>query len=306
MTCPLCSQNAKAEPYVSYKDLVWMRCRGCGFGYLDPYIPEAEQAARSQEESPETTYANYIRSAHLFKEVAKEKARWISNYLSGLPDSDAHVLVEIGPGLGSVLKEVRATRPNQRMLAIENQDRFSSYLQDEGFLVLKDISLLKNHPMLAKKHVVVFMDNVLEHIPEPTQYLIQLSRFLEPNSFSLLIEVPNEEGLRLRAKVQDVIRGFPKPPTFPGHINLFTSKTLGLCARSAGIEARISSHPIRSVSQIQYLSQSSRVSALAKTAVLGLSVLPIDLLLGWAYWLRLEGVILHESSRNPLSASTNS
>lgn len=308
MTCPLCGQDTGAECYVSYKDLTWLKCGACGFGYLSPYIAEEEQAraqTTTREENPETTYAKYLQNASLFSEVATEKARWISAHIAGLPQTDmAPVIVEIGPGLGSVLKQIRTLRPNQNILAVESQDRFSSHLQGEGFLVLKNVSLLRNHPMLSKKHVVLFMDNVLEHIPRPAQYLNQLRTLLRPNSFSLLIEVPNESGLEVRAKIQDLLRGFPKPPTFPGHINLFTRKTLGLCAQSAGIMAHIRSHPIRSASQIQYLSQRLQVSALARAAVFGLKVLPVDLLLGWSYWLRLEG--FDAGSKKAFSASTNS
>jgi hypothetical protein len=38
----------------------------------------------------------------------------------------------------------------------------------------------------------------------------------------------------LRYRINDLARGFRKPPTFPGHINLFTARTLRKLFAAAG------------------------------------------------------------------------
>ncbi|MBX9767555.1 MAG: class I SAM-dependent methyltransferase [Bdellovibrionales bacterium] len=290
--CPLCGKKSPAPVLVSYKDLIWRKCAQCTFGFLFPYTSEEEQARNKSvsdaDQNPEATYANYLKSAHLFSAVAEEKALWIQTHLKKI--SGPSVVIEIGPGLGGVLKKLRIKLPNQALLAVESQTRFADHLQGEGFPVLRDIKLLEDHPLSQKKNVVVFMDNVLEHIPHPLLFLKELNTIIgqKNRTLSLLVEVPNEFGIAFKAKIQDVLRGFPKPPTFPGHINLFTEKTLKDCALGAGFQnPQISPEPIRNISQIQYLSQSQKVSTLAKAVVQGLNVVPVDRLLGLSYWLRL-------------------
>lgn len=304
--CPLCGRSNSAPELVSYKDLTWRKCEQCTFGFLFPYISEAEQAQNSstssQDQNPEATYANYLRSAQLFRAVAQEKAKWIQSHLSKF--SSNSVIIEIGPGLGSVLEILRKNLPQQALLAIESQPRFSAHLQRAGFEVLSDVQLLKNHPLSQKKDIIVFMDNVLEHISFPAQFLKELKHILNPpgnteRTLLMLIEVPNEFGIGFKAKLQDVIRGFPKPPTFPGHINLFTKQTLQDCASLAGFQnVKVSPQPIRNISQVQYLSQSTEVSGLAKTVVQGLNLFPADQFLGLSYWLRLTCDLKNQEARS--------
>jgi hypothetical protein len=320
LTCPLCGKSSPAPILVSYKDLVWRKCSQCSFGFLFPYVSEEAQALQKksspstlghEDNNPETTYANYLKSAHLFSEVAEEKSQWIQNYLRSLPDPSSAVVIEIGPGLGLVLKKLRERMPQQVLVAVESQPRFSEHLKESGFPVLEDVKLLGNHPLVDKKHVVVFMDNVLEHIAHPSEFLKELKFILlrddsqrphknsegpiKTSSLSLLVEVPNEFGIEAKGKLQDFIRGFRKPPTFPGHINLFTKQTLKQCVQAAGFtNFKISQQSIRSVSQVQYLSQSTKVSPLARAVVKGLNIIPADRILGLSYWLRVEAILKNQ------------
>jgi SAM-dependent methyltransferase len=79
------------------------------------------------------------------------------------------------------------------------------------------------------------IDNVLEHLPDPQGTLIGLRSRLRPNGF-VYIDVPNESFFSVRYRLNDLVRGFRKPPTAQGHVNLFTSRTLRRLIAAAGYD----------------------------------------------------------------------
>jgi len=133
--------------------------------------------------------------------------------------------------------------------------------------------------------VIVFMDNVLEHWKHPVPFLEKLLNCL-PVTSRLLIEVPNEQGIRWRARIQDFLRGVRKAPTFPGHIHLFTYGSLRSLLRRLNFSHRIWRHPLREPDQIRYLMQSPVVPPRARWALSFLKWVPVDRWLGAEYWLR--------------------
>ncbi len=288
--CPSCSSPpSRWKPWVHYESLTWFRCRVCRLGFLIPYLEEA----RNDHAEIARTYARYGTQSQVFRAVATEKAQWILREFQELTLKGAgpsRQVIEVGPGTGAVALELKRLAPEIHYLALDSNPEFVEKLQDLGVEASavshpSDVERIVSGLDLAGKCVIVFMDNVLEHWMQPAVFLEGLLNRL-PVSSRLLIEVPNERGIRWRARLHDFLRGAIKPPTFPGHIHLFTSPSLRSLFQRLNFSHRVWRHPLRETDQIRYLMQSPEVPPLARWALRFLKWVPVDRWLGVEYWLR--------------------
>jgi hypothetical protein len=284
-TCPICESGAAARPYLRHGQLEWLRCSRCGAGWLLPYASELERDAEDFAEP----YRHYLATRALFDAVADEKARWLlRRWREGM------AIVEIGAGIGALARAVRRFETRARLLLVEPRAPFAAELRGiSGASVFTGAPGEATAAALATvralgQPALFVLDNVLEHVPYPGRLLSSLHAGSPAGSLAL-VEVPNEQGLGWRAAVQDLLRGERKPPTFPGHINLFTARSLAaLGRRISGCDVAIQVNPIRELAQVAYLTQTSDFNWKIRAAVRLLRLLPLDRLLGVAYWLRAE------------------
>jgi len=292
--CPICESPQSAKPYIVWKHLEWVKCPSCSGGALSPYTSEVEV----KKEDTESTYLNYEKSLDLFMPVAGEKANWLVKNLE-----DGMEIVELGAGLGLVASIVREAKPAVGYHIIEPNKVFASFLRKRGLSVIEG-SAAEVLPVLVEelsqkgKRILFFMDNVLEHIAYPAKLIKELMDISPPGS-KILLEVPNEKLLKARYKLQDFIRGNKKPPTFPGHINLFTKKSLTMLCRHMGLSYKIWFNPLRSAAEVKYLTQERELNPLIYAALAIMRLTYIDYLLGVPYHLRAE-IIFDEKNENSL------
>lgn len=282
--CPICEARVTPSPYVRYRRLEWVRCPECGGGWLTTYVSELDRDA----EDFAAVYRGYAAARALLDAVAEEKARWLtSRWRPGM------TIVEIGPGVGGVAAAVRRLQPQAPLVLVEPRGSFAAMLREAGFEVCSGepqeaLQAALSAVRTRGERLLAFLDNVLEHVPYPARFLATLHGGCQTGS-RVLLEVPNEQGLAWRARLQDLLRGERKPPTFPGHINLFTRQALGrLGRRVTGQTPLIRAWPIRDPAQVAYLTQNAQVNRRIRLAIATLRVLPVDRLLGVSYWLRAE------------------
>lgn len=281
VTCPICGEATPPQKYLLWEGIAWVRCAVCGGGWREDYRSEMEASPPSVAE----TYTGYIGKDEMFRAVALEKARWIVGELS-----KGMSVIEVGPGIGLVSKCLRELRPETRYVAIEPNPIFQN--------ALKDVTETIHHGEYteAMSHalgdageegdpVLIYFDNVLEHMVNPLE-AIKLAAKLAPAGSKVLIEVPNEFGLKQRYRLQDFLRQERRPPTFLGHINLFTPGAMKAMFKAAGLEHSIKYHPIRSDAQVTYCMQRYPIPTLAHLAVSILKLIPVDYFIGCPYWLR--------------------
>jgi hypothetical protein len=281
--CPSCNGGHKQWPQVKSGKHHWYYCKVCELGWKFPYVGEWEE----ENSEIQNTYGTYEPQGNLFRLVAEEKARWVLPHLRAGMD-----YLEFGPGLGNVLLALKSECSESRFFAVEPNPKFAVKLKTQNVEVLQSLnpSDLENfcRQNFASKPVLVYLDNVLEHVPFPKKFLLHLESLL-PFGSLLLGEVPNETGLWWRASLQDFLRGSTKPPTFPGHINLFRKGSLRSvlnCPSATSI--KIWGFGLRNPGQIQYLSQQHSVPQKVLWVLQFLRLFPLDLLFGLAYWLRFE------------------
>lgn len=282
--------GAKSD-LVRYESLAWIKCGDCGAGFQTPYVGELDRDEDSSDGDIHNTYANYLRLPHVFDAVAREKAEWVSR---ATPED--FLFIELGPGAGAVARQLRSLRPNEPYIGIEPNPEFAQNLAKEGFEAYSGdpaeaLSKAVTKARASGRKAMIVMDNVLEHIPFPKELHTKLLDEA-PAGSRVAIEVPNEFGIRWKARVQDMLRGERKAPTFPGHINLFTKPSLGRMLREAGLrEVEVRYRGIRNLNQVTYLSQSTDYTPQTKLAVLILKTLQVDYMLGVPYWLRATATL---------------
>ena len=222
--CPGCdADDARTLFEGGNPHLCIVRCRACGLMYQNPRIPEV-----SLEDAhallPE--YADYG-ALHAAKTeiMANRLADWL--HRSMLPRSG--LMLDFGAGLGPLADAQRRALPAWDYFALEPSPSARQQLESRGLKTLRQLPDA-NH---ADPFDFVQIDNVLEHLPTPRQTLSEIRRSLQPNGLCY-IEVPNESWFRLRRRINDFARGYPKAPTFPGHLTLFTKRTLHQMLETTG------------------------------------------------------------------------
>jgi hypothetical protein len=281
-SCPVCEgsqSNLRHPSVITSGPCVWRLCGRCGGGWQEPYQSELQL----QNADVSKSYGSYFDQA-CFQKVAREKLAWVITCVPGLKR-----IIELGPGSGAFGLEAMAA--GYSYLGIEPHGEFASRLGNLGLPVLNVsaenfLAAMDSH--CSGQPCIVFMDNVLEHIPYPAEFVRRLCSYL-PSGSAVFIEVPNETGLRWRGRIQDFVRGHKKPPTFPGHINLFTPRGMNLMlSRLDRVTYCITRKGIRNPEHIHYLSLRRSLNLRTTIALMVLRLVPIDRLLRIEYWLRVR------------------
>lgn len=147
-----------------------------------------------------------------------------------LPQTGA--FLDVGASHGIMLDTVRSLMPGWRLAGVEISGSARASLAARGYPTAESLEALD----AREKFDWINLDNVLEHMPDPVGTLSRLRRHLTPGGF-IYIDVPNESFFTARYRINDVVRGFRKAPTFSGHVNLFTPRTLKRAIRQAGYRA---------------------------------------------------------------------
>lgn len=294
-SCPLCGSVRDPIFLVSWQSLTWWHCTECDGGWREPYLSEKDAPDAETLE----TYDLYLRSPSLFAAIADEKSRWCF----GATRPECVSVFEIGPGTGALAEAlVRHGLPRSQYTAVETNPAFAERLTMQGFRVFCDSSSDSLRQAAAfhnegKRPVIVLLDNVLEHLTAPRDFLLELRDSLTV-PFTIRIEVPNEKGLVWRAPVQDLLRGARKSPTFPGHVNLFTRSSLTrLLSEVFPGPSRVDQRGLRRSIEVKRLLLSEHAPIPVHVLLALLRVLPFDLLFGVGYFLRAEA--RHSGSNLP-------
>ena len=216
VSCPLCGADEPRTLYRSERPFMRIvRCRPCGMMYQSPRVAEAEMedAYQSLEE-----YGHYESLEDSKRKLFESRIRRFQRQW-GLREEGA--FLDVGASRGVMLDAVRALLPQWRVAGVEISPSARAALLARGYAALPSIEALD----AAAKFDWINLDNVLEHMPDPGAILGRLKTHLNPGGF-IYIDVPNESFFSFRYRINDLARGFRKPPTFPGHVNLFTPRTL--------------------------------------------------------------------------------
>lgn len=212
-----------------------LRCPGCTFGF-QRFRPAEDQLASLYREADDRIY-NAEREGR--SRVAERHARLAGRYLPS-----PGWLLDIGCASGAFLSAMTS-----RGWEVEGVEPSRSHFADAseslaGRARLQECTLQK--AQFSRSFDLVTAWDVLEHVPDPVQFLGLCTPLVKPGGY-LLLNVPDLDSLQAR------LLGRRWPLLLAEHLNYFNRASLRLCAHRAGLEWIASGR--RSVSfSLEYIS----------------------------------------------------
>ena len=187
--CPLCSSSSQRNFDVRlFRDhrVVNQLCEDCGLVFQSPRMTPSEL---------DDFYASEYRQVYQGEEGPTKKDLFVQNgradfLLEMLFDQKITPLhyLDIGCSSGILLRRFR-DHFGCDIVGIEPGDAYRNFALKKGFTVYADITDLEITE--ESKFDLISMAHVLEHLPDPVAYLVDLRKdYLTPSGW-LLVEVPN-------------------------------------------------------------------------------------------------------------------
>jgi SAM-dependent methyltransferase len=187
--CPLCGSSASSpfDQRTFRGHLVTnVICRVCGLVYQSPRMTEAESQAFYEAEY-RLLYQGQEGPNPKDLQVQAARAQVALEFVCQQVKSSNRIL-DIGCSTGILLQKFQA-HYQCRAFGVEPGNLYRQYAQSLGLEVFASLDELQ-HSELSHFNLVSMM-HVLEHLPNPVEYLQDLrQKFLEPGGW-LLLEVPN-------------------------------------------------------------------------------------------------------------------
>jgi hypothetical protein len=278
--CPICGSDTGFVVYLRHLGRCWVQCRSCGGGHLTPYLPELEDDSLMEESGYE---AVYLQPAFFARRLAfaRNQAQWLAEHYR-----HDMVVVEIGPGLGLAAEAFLARFPEASYHMIEPHGWFADFIADRlGTRVClhRQASVDALSTVLAgigARPVLLYLDNVLEHVAGPRAMLADIQSRV-PRGSVALIDVPNEYGLKGRHRVYTAIGA--ETTVRPNHINLFTKRAFAMMLDGLGLRYDIRQRGIRRREEVNCLPEGPALDIVLRL----LRLVPIDTMLGLGNNLRV-------------------
>lgn len=192
--CPLCRSGSHLHSFFeSVRENEGLEkyrmCERCGLVFQSPRMTEGGLNAFYAAE-----YRSYVQGSELpiDKDLRMQYAR--AKHLSHFSKpyiKQIHRCLDIGSSTGILLETLNSAYQCEGV-GIEPGQAYASFSREKGFHIVADIQHLDSE--YEGSFDLVSMGHTLEHIPEPVDYLVELSeRWISPLGY-LLLEVPNLYG----------------------------------------------------------------------------------------------------------------
>ncbi len=187
--CPLCGSSASApfdQRTFRGHPVTNVICRECGLVYQSPRMTEAESQAFYEAEY-RLLYQGQEEPNPKDLHVQAARAKVALEFTRQQVKSSTRIL-DIGCSTGILLQKFQ-THYQCRACGVEPGNLYRQFAQSLGLEVFSSLDEL--HHTEFSRFTLVSMMHVLEHLPNPVEYLRDLrEKFFEPGSW-LLLEVPN-------------------------------------------------------------------------------------------------------------------
>lgn len=205
------------------------RCRQCGFGQLDPEPSEADlQAIYTSHYPRHNLTAKDVKACATFHGRPQE---WLKVYVDGTTHS-AHYYVkpgekvlDVGCGAGFSLLEIQSM--GGEAYGTEYDRNVEPVAKELGLKI--HFGPLETAPWPDHFFDVVTMSQLLEHVPNPIQFLQQAKVKLKPGG-RIVFSSPNLESFNYRHTGAKWINWH-----VPYHLNFFTYNSIQRLATAAGL-----------------------------------------------------------------------
>jgi 2-polyprenyl-3-methyl-5-hydroxy-6-metoxy-1,4-benzoquinol methylase len=188
--CPLCDEKQSTlfdrRNFRGYQ-VSNRLCLNCGFIYQSPRMNEPELDSFYEHEYRKV-YQGSQEPIQKDLLVQSKRAESLIKVLedSGIENVDRHL--DIGCSSGILLERV-AKQYHCQGVGVEPGEAYRTYAEDQGLKVYATLQDVKNAG--EQKFDLITIIHVLEHLPNPVDYLNQLKGTWLKSDGILLIEVPN-------------------------------------------------------------------------------------------------------------------
>lgn len=204
--CPLCT--TKAIEFFPIKFGNAAKCGNSQCGHIYKIETALSQGVQSGKD-PDFFYNKYKKNnVNLIKFLVKR------NFLS----NGARIL-DVGAGSGHFMRSISEQLPDTKISCLEPDPYALRNLEKFGHIVASDFS------QLTGKFDAIFLLEVIEHVDDPVELLMNCKRFLSHNA-RVFMTTPCGEFLN----------GNRNTPAYntPDHVQFFTEKSLKYCVKKAG------------------------------------------------------------------------
>lgn len=190
--CPVCGSRSSApfdQREFKTHPVTNIICRGCGLVYQSPRMTVAESQAFYEAEY-RLMYQGQEGPSPKDLSVQSDRAQVTLEFINPYLNPGTRIL-DIGCSTGILLQQFQLSKQAQ-VYGIEPGSSYRQYARSSGLEVYSSLTDL--HDAGLARFNLVSMIHVLEHMPDPVEYLKNLrTEFLEPDGY-LLLEVPNLYG----------------------------------------------------------------------------------------------------------------
>ena len=226
VNCPVCD-SSRAVLYFEKDWFRYVQCQDCSMVYMNPRMNQAATYAFYNSD------VNAIYNETKFDQVSIEPSLDDQINFANLDLIDRHrtrtggTLLEIGSAKGFFLS--KAKERGYKVYGIELNKKNAEFSRQLVGDTVFDVDLFEAC-FEAGKFDVIYMRDVIEHIPNPQPFFRELNRIAKPGAL-MFIETHNIDGLinQIVREKHTVIFGFEHP-------NHWSPKTLGKALLNNGYE----------------------------------------------------------------------
>lgn len=230
VSCPACGSRRREFGLEKF-GFRYMTCLDCGSLYLSPRPP------------PEMINAYYRESeavkfwgTHFFKETAearrerifKPRAQLVAEWADRVGMGHSAVFVDVGSGYGIFLEEVARLGRFAQVVGIEPAPNLAAVCREKGFTIIEKPVENVHIGEVQASFATAF--EVLEHVYDPTAFLLGVRRVLRPGGVFLFTTL-TVTGFDIQVLWEHSKSVYP-----PHHINLLSVSGMEQLVRRVGFE----------------------------------------------------------------------
>ncbi len=229
--CPGCGA-AKARPAFEKSGFAYVTCADCGTLYTDP-APDAEALAAFYTASEAAEYWSGVffpavteaRRVHVFE----PRARDILDLLEELGRASRRA-VDVGAGNGLFLDVLRSLAPGLSLAGVEPAAHAADVCRDLGFEVFEGFADAAGaDPAWAGGADLVTSFEVIEHVPDPLDFLTSLTALAKPGG-TVLVTGLSGDGFDIKT-----LGPKAKAVSPPHHLNFLSRRGVAALLDRAGL-----------------------------------------------------------------------
>jgi len=221
--CQICERLIPCDKvYLRSNGWSYYRCEGCGLIVLHPLPDEATLRNYYNDE-----YA--VDFKHYVKRVRGAARATLQDLGERFPNRGS--LLEIGCSYGGFLAEAR--REGWQVTGVELSNTAAAFAREHHQLTVFSGNLRGALSQLGRQYDAIVLFHVIEHLPDPMQFLFDCRKLLKPEGL-LVLKTPNASSLIAR-----LAGSFWQWVSPPAHLFLYGPETMGSLLQKCGYQPAI-------------------------------------------------------------------